>query len=207
MVNEYNWKLGLTFDNKEYLFEWYEYIHEGKSFGYCKNVTVVGEEDQPRNSTEVELVVTAAEALRTAQVRNEIKADFIFEKEEIKEAILRYFDRASKGEYLGQPTGGLLYVGNIADILSFPVGYVRDFVEDLIEDKRIGLNGDILIPYKDYMETFKYWFDKTGHKRLTVSDFGGWYCTECGQVGSGDESETSDPKKFPCIKPDVDLIF
>jgi hypothetical protein len=198
MDNENKWSLKLSFDNKNYLYEWSEYFHEGKSFGYFAKVLDEETRKELRYTPESEAVIKAAVAFRVSQIREETK-NSIPENGKSKKLILEYAERARNGEFLGQYNDQTLFVQEVAKLLDFSFSYTFDFVQELIQEQKIGLNGNILIPYEDYIATFTYLYKRTGHKLLSVSDWGYWGCQACSKHGDPDDPNTADPSKVPCV--------
>lgn len=147
----------------------------------------------------------AAKALRIPEVREMLLSEinpnglmsYFSSREDIAAAIKLIFAKVSAGEFLGQSRGTIIYVQNVAEILDFSVSIVLDVINDiLIPRKEIGLNGMILSTWESQEEGRLSWEKHTGHKDLTVSDFGSWRCHYCGKHGDGDDRER--PKDVTC---------
>lgn len=199
-----DWTLGLSFEGLQVEFRWRELSYQGRSMGHWGRIfdAATGEELYFNRSDERwrELAIQrTAATLRIAQLREELKLDqslpFRTDPEFRKSLILELFERSQRGEYLGQLTGQqLFYVQEVAEIFGTTM---LDHIDELSAEGKIGLNGMILIPHEDQEEAFESWEKSTGHRRITVGDFGNWGCSACGQWGD----EQDDPRDFECKTP------
>jgi len=117
------------------------------------------------------------------------------------------FLRSEQKEYIGQ-TNEFLYVQDIRRILSYSMefGYSMEYVYEIIDglkaQKKIGLNGNILVPWERSEADRLYLEKETGHKDYDSSDMGGyWYCRYCGEQGDWQDPDRANPKQVPCIPP------
>lgn len=117
------------------------------------------------------------------------------------------FLRSENKEYIGQGSESL-YVQDIHRILGYSTefGYLvestYEIIDDLKAEKKIGLNGNILVPWERSEADRLYLEKETGHKEYDSSDMGGyWYCTYCGERGDWQDPEKGDPKQVPCLAP------
>lgn len=199
-----DWTMELSFDGLHVEFRWRELSYEGRSIGHWGRIfdVATGDELYFNRSDERwrELAIQkAAATLRIAQLRRELKLDqslpFRIDREFRKSLILELFERSQRGEYLGQLTGQqLLYVQEVAEIFGTAMGDMLDHIDELSAEGKIGLNGMILIPNGEQEAAFASREKSTGHRRITVGDFGNWVCSACGRWGD----EYDDPKDFPC---------
>jgi len=210
-MENYDWSLGLRFGELAVSFSWREYLTpKGDSQGYWG--FVLSAEDSESSTEEQrfspkeywlkDAVIEAASNFRRAELRREIPTntlEWVTSSELKKAKILELFERAEAGEYLGQRSGNRnLYVQDLAGIFDADFGHIRDLVDELVEEGRIGLSGMILISAESYEDGFRYWREQTGHRRLFVGDWGGWACHACGKTGD----ELDDPKSFECVGAD-----
>ena len=193
MTNEHNWEFTITTPEGTYTFTWKEYRNRNnQSLGYMGTVTTPDNQPVPHHITAA--VKTAAATYRQHTLTN-LPAE-PYGGYDQKETFLNLFNRAQQGEYVGQENNGL-YIQNVCTLLAInPWDIGTDIVNELIAEKQIGVYGMILIPYEQYAENFKNWEKKTGHKQLTMGDWGTWYCHTCGN--QGDEQEN--PQDTPCQK-------
>lgn len=143
--------------------------------------------------------VKLASAYRRDQVEIVHKMN-VLGSDDIKAAVMELFVRSQDGEYLGQATGNEnLYVQDVAALLDLDMQFIMPFVDELVEEARVGLYGLILVPNEKYEENFEHWEKTTGHKRLDVGDFGNWYCSVCGKSGFNDGPDEPSPSDVPCV--------
>jgi len=209
--HSYDWTLGLSFQGYALEFRWRElYSSQGKSMGHYGFLQAAGSPDSSEGdeysfSREEgwlrDALRKAASTLRRSEIRKDIPTtgfEWVASDEPKKAMILELFHRSEQGEYLGQISHNQnLYVQDLAAILDLGFVRTRDLVDELVAEGKIGLDGMILVSNEHYEDSFRYWEEKTGHRRLTVGDWGPWGCQACGQ--SGDEYE--DPSDYPCVTP------
>lgn len=197
-MNKWGWSFLVSFNGRTAEVVWKEHFFEDKSMGYWLNVVHPGSEN---SFTDYDALFTekgvreAAVAFRVNQLQVALDP-FSVTTENLKETIVNLFQRSRQGEYLGQYSNSNLYIQDVARILDYPVNMVHDLVDELIKEKRIGVTGAILIPFEAYEEAFVSWFEATGHRKLTVSDWGYWSCGFCGQHGEPEDNLT--PAQVPC---------
>lgn len=202
-----DWTMELSFDGLQIEFRWRELSYDGRSIGHWgKILDVTTGEELPFNRSDErwrELAIQkAAATLRIAQIRKELNLDqslpFRTDREFRKSLIIELFERSQRGEYLGQLTGQqIFYVQEVAEIFGTEMRNILELIDELSAEGKIGLNGMILIPHRDQEDTFAHWEKSTGHRRITVGDFGNWGCSACGKWGD----EYDSPKDFPCEPP------
>jgi hypothetical protein len=207
MDNEFNWKLELTFDGITYLYEWYEAYYKDNPMGYFSRITLSDTGETISNNDMAKAVSNAAIAFRVEQVKAEQKdLDIALRRPDaLKNLIMHYVERSQKGEFLGQFNNQNFYVQNVAALMDLPMSYASDLVFELIQEKRVGLTGNIFITYEEYAEDRRRAYEDTGHKSFFASDWGYWSCGACGNSGDPEDPETADASKIPCT-PTVDIV-
>lgn len=134
----------------------------------------------------------AAQRVKTIQKEYGIPSPDLDEID-ISEKILA---RVWAGEWMGQLHNSYyFFVENLASILGKDFPYILGLVDTLGVQRKAGLNGFIIVPWQEEENAYLSWEKQTGHKRLLVSDWGGWNCGHCGN--SGDEYGPS-PSKVAC---------
>jgi len=210
-MENYDWTLSIRYGENPLEFRWREhYGSHGQPMGHYGFIYEAHTPDEPSTreySFEAEsewlnsAIRKAASSFRRTELQQEIDRNGFewIQSEELKKAkILELFERSEAGEYLGQSTSNQnIYVQDIAAILDLGFGHTRDLVDELVAQGKVGLSGMILISNEHYEDSFRYWEDKTGHRRLTVGDWGPWGCQACGQTGD----EYEDPSDYPCVTP------
>lgn len=196
LVKRDDWVFELKVDGHEYRVIW-QHISRKDANGVGEHWIVV-EKDGKEVREDGDLARAAAQTYRQLQVRGEYKfPDFIDyannideypekRKERLKEIILDLFERVQKGEYLGQYNNELIYVQEVQRILD--EHDTLSLVDELVAENRLGLNGMILTTAEASNAAFKYWEENTGHKRLSVGDWGYWGCAFCGAHGDPEDS-------------------
>lgn len=146
-----------------------------------------------------------ANTLRKHEVRNQLLSErevstfgeTFFKKEDIADATEKLWKRAGSGEFVGQFNSTMIYVQEIAEILNLEMPKVLKVIDEImIPQKRIGLNGMILTSWESQEEARISLERSTGHKNLSMSDFGYWGCSACGKHGDDYEN----PKDYSCVK-------
>lgn len=196
-MKDHTWKLTITHNEATYTFSWQKETY-GDNSVWLPRVTAA---DGSKVSEDMNnLIRSTAGAYRRAQLIHEKKAKNVFDilnESRVKEDIMDLIERAEDGEYVGQYNYGMLYVQEAAAALDISEMYAHENVAKLIEEKRVGLSGNIFIPYEDYKNDLDELFEKTGHKQLFRTDVT-WHCKACGKTGWNDWEET--PADFPCVK-------
>jgi hypothetical protein len=142
---------------------------------------------------EIRLITKLVRAERVREIQGEygIPSDET-EMLAITEKIL---ERSWAGEWMGQAGYGF-FIDDLAGILNLEFIEAAQIVRTLNLQGKAGLNGFIIVPWEEQEAAYQSWDDATGHKRLLVSDFGGWHCNHCGN--QGDEYGPS-AKEVPCV--------
>lgn len=209
---DYDWTLRLSFGGHDLEFRWRElHSSQGKPmghYGFLQAAESPDDQDTPSYSFSRDEqwlkdgLIAAASSLRRREVRKDIDTngfEWHSSEEPKKEKILELFHRSEQGEYLGQFSSNQnLYVQDLAAILDLGFARTRDLVDELVAEGKLGLDGMILVSSEHYEDSFRYWEEKTGHRRLTVGDWGPWGCAACGQTGD----EYEDPSDYPCVTPE-----
>jgi len=118
--------------------------------------------------------------------------------ERAKEVLVTLAELSWDGEYMGQEKNETFYLQHAAPLMGFDMSEMWPLARELMEEKRIGLNGAILIPYDDYAATKASQESSTGHKDYDATDMGGWWCNYCGARRWPEEQVN--PKDVPCIE-------
>jgi hypothetical protein len=199
IIEEPVWTFSATADGHQYDVSWTKITRpsDGYVFHYV-TVTADGEKIRPYEGNAAEFI-QAASAYRRAQLRSEYewKLDVDY-GDYYKDCIVDLWQRAEKGEYLGQSHDQLLYMQDAADILDVDLKTVIDLTDELIEEKRIGLTGYIFISYSAYAREKRGLARRTGHKDFTSTEWY-WDCRFCGAKGNYGPGEP-DSKDIPCIE-------
>lgn len=107
--------------------------------------------------------------------------------------------RVWAGEWMGQLRNSYyFFIDTLATILNQDFLEAAAIVRVLNDQKKAGLNGFIIVPWKEEYDAFKSWEKSTGHKKLYVSDGAGWSCDFC-----GNRADEYGPwaSKVPCTAP------
>lgn len=199
-MSDFDWSMRMSFDGVNYEYSWQESFYKDKSMGYYGIITNIDTGENLHGSSQewIEQAIShAASVFRQTQLRNE-KTETrrsLSLAHDVSEKILKFYERSTTGEYLGQRSNNeLFYVQDVASLLDMPMQYVLKTIDEMIKTGKIGLNGMILIPYEQYAETFRQLEKSTGHKQISISDFGWWSCVACGQNGD----DYTNPKDYKC---------
>lgn len=207
-TENYDWTVGFSFGEVEAEFQWREQFYEDRSMGYYGFLVADANSSEPiiLEGSRIpgwlkDSLKAAACGIRRAEVRTEFarsSVELLTDEEVLISTIFKLFVRSQRGEFLGQASANsLLYVQDIAAILNLTFNHVLTVIDRLVAEGRIGLNGMILIPAKDYEAAFASWEKATGHRRLTMGDWGNWQCAACGQSGD----EYNNPRDVECSAP------
>jgi hypothetical protein len=89
--------------------------------------------------------------------------------------------RVWAGEWMGQLRNSYyFFIDTLGEILNKDFLEAAKIVRTLNRQGKAGLNGFIIVPWKEEDDAFKSWEKATGHKKLDVSDGAGWSCGYCG---------------------------
>lgn len=199
IIEEPVWTFSATADGSQYDVIWTKITRpsDGYVFHYV-TVTADGQKIRPYEGKAPQFI-QAASAYRRTQLRSEYqwKLDVDY-GDYYKDCIVDLWQRAEKGEYLGQSHDQLLYMQDAANILDLDLKTVIDLTDELIAEKRIGLTGYILISYEAYDQEKKELREETGHKDFISTEWS-WSCRFCGARGEFAEGEPS-PEDITCIE-------
>lgn len=168
--------------------------------GFVEHRLTLAGDDRDQDLLEAGLEV------RREQLRQELVLPDPADVGAVADLCVDLYTRSVNGEFVGQTVAGLLYVQNVAALLNGTVADVMPAVAQLSADKRLALNGMILWDWQDVTDSHERQFQRTGHRRLAVSDFGYWSCRACGK--SGDEYTV--PTDYPCtdaVPEDTGLMY
>lgn len=152
------------------------------------------------------MAIAAAQQIRGVELRGEYSQILDFrinedprlgvdgsELKAIADIVYDLYLRAST-EFVGQVDANLLYVQDVANVLNIGRRGVLEAVKTLSGQRKIGLNGMILWDWESVNQHRTRQFERTGHKALSVSDFGWWHCAACDNGGD----EMTNPKDYSC---------
>lgn len=196
-----DWTLIVTAEGKSYKFVWAGYELEGFDQKEHLIWVVDGLGERVNNTPNGIHTKEAAVAYRISQLRKEYfseidQVDFLLNIHEImKNVVEDVAQRSFAGEYVGQTSSQNLYLQTVVKILDTTMEIGNNLVKELIAEKRLGIAGNVLIPYERYEEERKEGQERSGHKSFISSDWGFWACEYCG--ANGDE-ESLEPEAIPC---------
>ncbi len=197
--DDHSWKLELSYGDHRVEFAWEEsFTRDDRSAGYYAKVR--SRDSQKALPYDLEWLERAAREAAISFRRVELRRELGYSVDSLDRArklelIVELFERAERGEYMGQYLNQNLYVEDLAALLELPSRIAFELVQELVDEYRIGLAGHVLITHDLQEAGFRYWEEKTGHRRISMGDSANWYCSACGQ--SGDERE--DPRSVDCI--------
>lgn len=148
-------------------------------------------------------VKAAAQAFQRAKIQSEFSYSLLeIENKHLNifdnfdSVVVSLFNRAQAGEFLGQQNDHF-YLQDVASILGFSFPIIHTSVIKLEAQHRLGLDGNILIPWDERKANMDYGFASTGHKDYQISENGKkWWCRVCGSGGDFDELN---PNDIPCV--------
>jgi len=196
-----DWVLGITIDDVAYEVIWMRITRVEDNYSEHHFGVYLKGSDKALSSQDpfIEPLKEAASAFRIAQLQKELgNKEFFLEKKKSKKVILELAERSFQGDYLGQYSNDNLYLQTVAKVLDIPLADVGKYVGELINEKKIGLTGAILIPYETYAANKQEALVRTGHKDFSSSDMGGWSCNYCGN-NAWPEDDVN-PLSIPCVK-------
>jgi hypothetical protein len=201
-----HWFLKISFDSRSYIVAWENVtsVQYGNSDHYLNVYELVGGIEVSvgnGNPSAVEdSLIRAAQAFRKSEVGKGYDHNMLFLNEDkAKDWVMDIVNRAFAGEYMGQYRNENFYTQDVLDILG--ISYNSSFnkiFNELIEEKRVGLNGNIFISYDQYKENRAYAKESSGHLNYHVNDYGDWFCDYCGN--NADSQEGISPTAVPCFK-------
>lgn len=205
-----NWEMELVHKDKHYLVVWAKtQSRKSKEYHYSLDVFSI-DNNKPTLLSRKDKTVSYAIAAVTAFQQTKIQSEFSYSLAEIEESRLNIFDnfesvvenifkRSQDGEFLGQQHT-YLDIEDVAAILGFAFPVIHAAVVKLEAQHKLGIKGNILIPWAVRKSNMEQGLILTGHKDYDASDMGGlWWCRACGQGG---DLKTLSPKNVPCIELD-----
>jgi hypothetical protein len=202
-----NWEMELIHENKHYLAVWAKkQSRKTKEYQYSLDIFLL-ENNQPTLLSKKDKTASSAIAAVTAFQQANIQSEFSYSLAELKENRLNIFDnfeavvenifkRSQVGEFLGQQNTNLC-IQDVADILGFSFPVIHASVVKLEAQHKLGIKGNILVPWAVRKRHMEQGLILTGHKDYDSSEIGGfWWCRACGQGG---DLKTLQPKNVPCI--------
>lgn len=112
--------------------------------------------------------------------------------------------RAWDGEWMGQLRNNYyFFVDTLGGIFNMEFLEALDIIRTLNQQKKAGLNGFIVVPWKEEEDGFKSWEKSTGHKKLSVGDSSGWDCQHCGNYA---DEEGPWASKVPCVPAGTEAV-
>lgn len=199
-MSDYEWSLDIgSHEGLKLRYSWKEFFYkEGDSMGYW-GVLFDAESGEEVNLDYAEAgkFKAAASAFRISEIQSEINLNSVemSKADARKNKILEFFEDSRKGKYLGQKShNSMFYVQDAAELLKISLKSAIGYVNELIQEEKLGLNGLIIVSYEDYAREKKIVREETGHKSISRSDFGWWSCSSCGKSGD----DWTNPKDFKC---------
>jgi hypothetical protein len=154
------------------------------------------------NNSKVRNAINAAIASRVTELKKEyvipLTDSDLVRWEKAKDAIESLANRSLDDEYVGQQSSMGLYTQDVSTILDIQEYQIIQLTRELINEKRIGLNGLIYTTFEKYDKSRKFWEEKTGHKNFDRSDMGSWWCHYCGV--RGDVQDELQPQDIECAE-------
>lgn len=218
LVRKINWQLAIGFCGEKFVAAWVNTARPNDPDPNSNNL-VVFKEFAPDQLEEIQSgkhgrtvgvlvnpladqVSAAAKAFAISQVRDLYPPAeyFYFPKKDkvgfggfpltsYNDIVVDLFLRSQAGEYIGQ-SNQFLYVQDVAAILKFDFQETYKIVATEIANKRLGLNGNILISYSEMKADQEYLLKETGHRDYYVIDFTSeWGCKACGAFSSFDDDK------------------
>lgn len=129
----------------------------------------------------------------------EIQAEYNIPSESTDELAVteHILARVWDGEWMGQNRNSYyFFIDTIGEILNKDFLEAAQIIKTLTVQEKAGLNGFIVVPWKEEDDAFKSWEKATGHKKLYVSDGAGWSCDYC--CNRTDEYGPS-ASEVPCV--------
>lgn len=104
------------------------------------------------------------------------------------------YQRVQRGEFIGQRRDELIYLQEICAIMDWDISFGHQVMAELGRRRLLAYNGLILWPWQAKEDGYRMLKERTGHRRIEISDFGHWGCSACG--ANGDERDN--PRDTPC---------
>lgn len=202
------WFAAVLYDEKFYEFAWCKITKEDKPDFVIHDVRVIIDRKIVNKSDHKELF-NLVKQIRMREVYddfvdngmietitlNAVKSVDQMDVEKVADLVENIYRRVDNGEFVGQYQD-LIYIQDVAEILQCDFDTVLKAIETvLIPEKRLSLNGFIFSEYKDPAIEREAMYKATGHKDISVSDFGYWACRACGKNGD----DWDNPRDFDCV--------
>lgn len=195
------WGMDFVYEEAIYCFSWNKTYYAGSGEFLGAWAHVVKKDSEGHVSEDVRRAVLKAAAIfRVMEMRGELNLGNVYvysDREVLKGLVVALAERSWRGEYLGQLSGSNnFYVQEVAAILDFSLTFALELVDEARREGKIGLTGYILIPHENEVAAKQRLYERTGHRSLSVSDFGYWSCSSCGKSGD----DMTNPADFECGK-------
>ena len=152
--------------------------------------------------------IEAAIALRYAEIRDLLDKAFprtdpldmvttrkwAYSMDEAVEAVQWLYEFSEEEGFVGARQDWL-FIQYAGEILGWRDDFMWEVAKELAERKLFLLNGFIVEPWHDRTSEYLAAEERTGHSRISWSDFGYWHCEDCKK--SGDPQD--DPADYPCL--------
>jgi hypothetical protein len=198
------WSFAIQHSDHTYLVSWAlaNNGHDEYDYGYLLAFKDGVLFNNYEDNDDISAAVAAAIEFRIVQLRAEYplfhceKDGQLSWREQVKNAIESIAIRSFTQEYVGQKSFMGLYVQDVAKILDISLDHAWDMAEELIREKRIGLNDSIFIPFDRYAANQQRLKEQTGHVDFSSYDTE-WKCRFCG--ATGDFQYDPQPQSIECV--------
>lgn len=152
-------------------------------------------EDSDHHETIVRLL--ADKRVKEIQAEYKIPSATLDELAVAEQILARVWD----GEWMGQLRNSYyFFVDTLGDIFNMEFLEALDIIRVLNRQGKAGLNGFIIVPWKEENDGFESWEKSTGHKKLSVDDSSGWSCDHCGNYADDEGPWASKVQCVPAKK-------
>lgn len=201
------WALGLDYDGKFYEFSWCKVSKEDQPEFSMYDLRILVD-DESKNFDNFRDLFNIVKKVRMKEVYdgyvesemietivlNAVESVDQMDIEKVAVLVNDLYQRVDEGEFVGQALD-MIYVQEVAEILQCDVRTVLKAIDEvLVPERRLSLNGMIMSEFKDPEIGRKIMEERTGHKDISISDFGAWHCAVCGKDGD----DRDNPKDFEC---------
>lgn len=148
-MGKHDWTMGISLKGLDAEFRWRERSYGGEYLGYeASVVNPSGEEISYLSPWRRESILSAASALRRAEIQDEWDFSALADPEVFESIVLELFERSQDGEYLGNGSGTeLLFVQDLAGIFELDEEHILATLRKLAVAKKLSLEGMVLRPY------------------------------------------------------------
>lgn len=191
---EFCWAMEISFGVERYLVGWYKV-----QSGFYLGVWIIedGVPCEIGQGATYEAVRAASRAFAASLAYDRLGLRYAFSMT-LEQMVLAVVAEANTGAYIGQSVD-ILCVQDVARVLNYDAATVWQACERLRAERKIGLDGAMIISIEWDDRNRQRGFESTGHLDLRLSDFGGWSCGACGQHGNPDEGDAA-ASDLPCVK-------